>query len=204
MVNFLSKLIHSDLLKRSDDVVGVDIGSSAIKIVQIKKEAGELVLGNYGSLALGPYANVEVGQATGLSKGKIVEAFDVLLRETGISVKEAAIAIPMKSAMFAVVEMPALKQKQLDEIIPMEARKYIPVPIEEVALDYWVIPARLSDGDAQKRKKVNVLIAAIHKETLNRHRDQVRAWIFGQHIRDRDIQHDSLRCRSRDASGRGH
>jgi len=170
MANFLSKLFSSKLLAGSDNVLGVDIGSSAVKIVQIKKNGGDLILENYGSLALGPYAELAVGQATSLTKGQVVGALGDLLRETKINAAETVLAIPMKSTMFAVIEMPELKRKQLEEVIPMEARKYIPVPIEEVALDSWVIPQD-EEVSGKGRKKVNVLIAAIHKETLGRHQD---------------------------------
>ena len=50
--------------KPESSIMGIDIGSSAIKIVQIKKQNGQAVLETYGELALGPYAGGTVGQAS--------------------------------------------------------------------------------------------------------------------------------------------
>ena len=60
--------------KQSGSVLGIDIGSSAIKVVQIKKSGSKAILETYGELALGPYGGVEIGQATNLQAEKIIEA----------------------------------------------------------------------------------------------------------------------------------
>ena len=52
--------------KAGQSVLGIDIGSSSIKIVQLRKKGGKAVLETYGELALGPYAGVEIGRATNL------------------------------------------------------------------------------------------------------------------------------------------
>jgi type IV pilus assembly protein PilM len=74
--------------------------------------------------------------------------------------------------------MPEMDEKQLATMIPIEARKYIPVPITEVALDWWIIPKQetsLSEfekapvpGDKPVEKGVDVLLVVIHNDVLNR------------------------------------
>ena len=71
--NFLSNL-NLFKGKASDSVVGIDIGSSAIKVVEIKKRGGKAVLETYGAMALGSYADVDVGRVTNLPIEKTVEA----------------------------------------------------------------------------------------------------------------------------------
>ena len=67
--------MFGDLLKKqSQSVLGVDIGSSSIKVVQLRKKGGKAVLETYGELALGPYAGTEIGRATNLPNDKLVEA----------------------------------------------------------------------------------------------------------------------------------
>ncbi|KKS10321.1 MAG: hypothetical protein UU66_C0047G0006 [Parcubacteria group bacterium GW2011_GWB1_41_5] len=51
--------------------VGIDIGSSAIKVVEIKIKEGKIVLETYGSIALGPYDSLDVGRVTNLPVEKI-------------------------------------------------------------------------------------------------------------------------------------
>ncbi len=169
----------SGLFKKEDEsIVGIDIGSSSIKAVQFKKEKGKAVLETYGELALGSYNNVEIGRSTVLPAEKIVEALSDLFREANITTKRAAIAIPFKSSLISLIELPVVDKAKIDEMIPIEARKYIPVPISEVALDWWVIPKRekeLGDepgkfeepGYAKKASETaEVLVVAIHKNTL--------------------------------------
>jgi len=123
-------------------VLGVDIGSSAIKIVQIKKKHGQAVLETYGELALGPYGGHGIGQAVVLPTEKIAEAVSDLLKEkeVNITTRKCGLSIPFTSSLMSLVEMPKVSDKQLGVMIPIEARKYIPVPISEVMLDWSVIP----------------------------------------------------------------
>src|SRR3989338_7765297 len=136
MANFLKNLFSSDLTS----VSGIDIGPSSIKIVQLKKKKGRAVLERYGALSLGPYAGVEIGRATALPADKIASAVLDLMREAKISAKDCGFSIPMSSSLVTIIEIPEVEEKQLASIIPIEARKYVPVPISEVLLDWWVIP----------------------------------------------------------------
>src|SRR3989344_6534995 len=169
--------------------VGIDIGSSAIKIVHLKAEKGKAVLLNYGSLALGPYAETAIGRATNLSREKLAEAVRDLLKEMKLEVgTQFAVSIPLNASLMMVVEMPFMNKRQAEQAIPLEARKYIPVPIGEVVLDWSIIPPQRTNapkpppppkgssadaehvpepppGDASQ-KTMEVLLAAIHRETI--------------------------------------
>src|SRR3990167_9163827 len=153
---FFSKFLNQD----NHIALGVDIGSSAIKIVQIRKKNGQAVLETYGELALGPYINLSVGQAAILPPEKIAQALNDLMREkeVNITTKKCGVSIPFTSSLMSLVEMPDVSPKQLAVMIPFEARKYIPVPISEVMLDWSIIPkseVRVSDSrefSAQEKK----------------------------------------------------
>lgn len=169
--------------KVTPSVLGVDIGSSAIKIVQIKKAKGQAVLETYGELALGPYGGSSIGQAVQLPPEKVASAlFDLMKeKEVNVTTQQAGISIPFSSSLMSVVEFPEVSQKQLQVMVPIEARKYIPVPITEVMLDWSVIPKtdpRDEDGDGEekveKSKRIDVLIVAIHNETIARYQNIVQ------------------------------
>lgn len=134
LLNFLSKK------NQDDSVVGIDIGSSSIKVVELKKKKSRAVLHTYGEIALGPYAGVEIGRSTKLEAPQIAEALVDVLNESKTSTLSSAISIPMRSSMVSIFKMPKLPEKKLSQMIPIEARKYIPVPIAEVSLDWFVIP----------------------------------------------------------------
>lgn len=176
MTSFLDpiKNIFSNAHKGS--VLGVDIGSSSIKVVLIEKVDERAVLRNYGEIALGPRADVAIGQATNLPPEKIAEALRDLLREADISTKHSIIAIPFSASLLAVVELPDVGSKELDSMVPLEARRYIPVPISEVSLDWWVLPKRKNEkkvaevatGEEAPRGKIEVILAAIHNEVIKK------------------------------------
>ncbi|HRY31270.1 MAG TPA: type IV pilus assembly protein PilM [Candidatus Paceibacterota bacterium] len=154
--------------KAEDSAVGIDIGSSSIKVVEIKKRKDRAVLHTYGEISLGPYAGVEVGRATKLQPTQIVQALSDVLKEANVSTRVGAISIPMRSSMVAIFQMPVMDGKQLAQMIPIEARKYIPVPIGEVSLDWFVIPKNPNDEtDDKQRKFVEVMVVAIHNDVLS-------------------------------------
>lgn len=163
--------------KGDTNVIGIDIGSSAVKVVQLAKVRGRAVLKTYGSLALGPYAGLGIGQATNLSPEKLGEAIKDLMRESNVTTINSGVAIPLRSSLVSLIEMPALPENKLKEMIPLEARKFIPVPISEVAFDWWIIPREENksfdfDPEAQEKTisrqdKTEVLLVSIHNEVLS-------------------------------------
>ena len=154
--------------KESSSVLGVDIGTSSIKVVQLKREHGRVLLETYGAIALGPYAGVEIGRATSLPAEKIAEALKDVIREANVTVQNASLSIPYASSLISILKLPASVEKQLAQVVPIEARKYIPVPINEVMLDWFVVGA---DSKTEPTGKIEVLLVAIHNDTIAKFRD---------------------------------
>lgn len=166
------------LWQGGDSVIGLDMGSSSIKVVQLRNQKGTAVLETYGEIALGPYAGLSVGQATSLSIDKLAEATKDLLREANVTTNVAALSIPLKSSLLKVIQLPAYRESQINRMIPLEARKHIPVPISEVSLDWWILPKRQFSGapDDVERKtniddKTEVLLVAIHKSAVKKYQE---------------------------------
>src|SRR3989344_1956868 len=127
--------------KKEESVLGVDIGASSLKVVQLRKENGKAVLETYGELALGPYGGKEVGQATNLSVEQITDTLKDLLREAKVTTKNCGVSIPSARSLLTLVSLPyRANPKEQKTIIELEARKYIPVPIAEVQLDWFIVP----------------------------------------------------------------
>ncbi|MBI2618254.1 type IV pilus assembly protein PilM [Candidatus Kaiserbacteria bacterium] len=176
---FFSSLISRR--KDSDSILGIDIGSSSIKVVQLKKKSGVVVLETYGELSLGPYASLDVGRATNLPAPKLAEALKDILTEANTTTRSCGVSIPFSASLISIMTLPKVDKDQLAKMIPIEARKYIPVPISEVTLDWFVIPKEesryLSKEEADKQdaeNKVHVLLVAIHNEMLNKYRDVLK------------------------------
>lgn len=173
-----ASLLKNFGIGKQGSVVGIDIGSSSIKVVQLKKEKGVAKLETYGEIALGPYGGMAVGQAVSLPPEKIVEALKELFKQVNVTAKEAALAVPLRSSLLKLIEIPKVDNASIDQIVQLEARKYIPVPISEVMLDWVEIPTRdfetpvsktdqVSDKDIKKIEKREVLIVAIHKAMMS-------------------------------------
>ena len=153
----------------NDKFLGVDIGSSSIKVVQLSKQKGVVTLDTFGEISLSPYGGKEIGQSVKLEVPKMAEALKDLLKEAQCDATSAGLAIPLKSSLVFNMKMPIVDESQLDEMVRLEARRYIPVPISEVSLDWSVIPTE-EDPEA-KAATLSVLVVAIHKETLNKYKE---------------------------------
>ncbi len=166
-----SKVQNAFAEKDGDSVIGVDIGTSSIKIVQAKRVRGTAVLETYGEIALGPYASAEVGQAVNPTAEKIGEALVDLIKEANVTAKAGGIAVPLSASLINVITLPTKDPNDLASMIPIEARKYIPVPVAEVALDWFVIPEEEAEflaaqGQVRKPNSTDVLLVAIHNQAL--------------------------------------
>ncbi len=152
--------------KKGKSAIGVDIGSSSIKVVQLRKQGGAAVLETYGELALGPYAGGEIGQATNLSAEQITESLKDLLRESKVTTNEAGVSIPFSRSFLTIVELPRRDSPEEQKtLITLEARKYIPVPVNEVQLDWFILPEPPSER-AVLSSKIKVLLVAVHNDQL--------------------------------------
>lgn len=158
----------------SGSVLGVDIGSSSIKLVQLKAVRETVVLETYGEIALAPYAQQPVGKAVRLEPEQTAAALSDLMKESNVTASQAGIAIPFGASLISIIDMPKVGESQLKQMVPIEARKYIPVPISEVTLDWFIIPEdenddafdRVNPETAMQKKGREVLVAAIHNDTL--------------------------------------
>ncbi|MBI2627457.1 type IV pilus assembly protein PilM [Candidatus Nomurabacteria bacterium] len=189
MDNPFKKIFSSirNLTKSGEDsAVGIDIGSSAIKVVEIKRKRGKVVLETYGAIALGSYDALDVGRVTNLSVEKMAEALKEVLKQSGITTTSGAFSIPIQSSLIFAVELPVqAKESEIATIIPTEARKYIPVPITEVSLDYFILPQKepsfeemnavVDNPDIPQKPtdKTSVLVVATQNDAISKYRSIV-------------------------------
>lgn len=159
--------------------VGIDIGGAFIKVVELGSKNEQTILKTYGEVALGPLAGFEVGQATNLPVEKLAEAIVGLFHDANVVSRDVIFSIPLTSTLLMVIEMPDLGEERLKEMIPIEARKYIPTPLAEVSISHWVIPKETPvyvDPDAEARNKnlppkVQVLLAIVHNDVIAKYND---------------------------------
>ncbi|MCX6754241.1 MAG: type IV pilus assembly protein PilM [Candidatus Nomurabacteria bacterium] len=190
--------------KSKDQALGIDIGTSSIKVVQLKKKGGKAILETYGVISLGPYGKVDIGSVTNLQTEEISRALLDVIKESNVTTNSAVIAIPSLSSLIFTLSLPGtISEGQLSKIVPIEARKYIPVPISEVALDWFIIPKEAefeTDTDARKvvDDKIEVLVVAIHNDTLSKYQEVLKKTDLHSESFEMEIFSNIRSCFNRD------
>jgi type IV pilus assembly protein PilM len=144
--------------------LGIDIGPSSVKVVQLRREKERIVLDTYGEVPLGPYGGVAVGQAIHLGEEKLLEAIQTLFKEAKVTATNTVVAIDPASAYVSLIKVPKVDDEQLKTMIPIEARKYIPIPLTEVQMDWWHIPKTINLGGNDTM--LSVVLAAVNNDIL--------------------------------------
>lgn len=179
-MSFFSKIFNSKSIlntNSSSSVVGIDIGSSAIKVIEIKKKGSKAYLETYGIIKLGMYADTDDDRAVNLSTEKTIEALKEVLKQAGVTSNSVAFSVPMPSSLIFKVDLPAnLTEKEISQAVPIEAKKYIPVPINEISLDYFTLAGKEpsfedihgENPNIPQVPKKEILVVAVQNEAISR------------------------------------
>lgn len=151
----------------SNQVVGIDFGSSAIKVVELENRKGTISLATYGELQLGPYVSKDVGQSVSLEPKREQAALIDILREAAVKTKNGVFAMPLGSSFVTNITFAVDETVNLESRVRVEARKVIPVSLSEVTLDWAEVEA---DKNTKNPDERSVLIAAIQNDALQRFR----------------------------------
>ena len=154
----------------SKSKLGIDIGTASIKVVELEDKNSRFALKNYGLLEL---KNVKSDKAAAAAAPSILKLPDQeiawgikeILKKSKISARDAIASIPSFSTFATVIEMPYLSQAELAKAIPFEARKYIPIPLDEVVLDWSIIGVT----GKQAKPSVEIFIAAVPRDETTRY-----------------------------------
>ena len=153
----------------TDTVVGIDIGSSSMKVVELKQSKGVITISTYGEVQLGPYANREIGESVSLDTLKEQQALVDIIRESAVKARNAVFAMPLSSSFVTNVSIEADADADLSALVRIEARKVIPASLSEITLD-WAEVEMTKTELATEQNKRNVLIAAIQNSALERYK----------------------------------
>ncbi|WP_437671358.1 type IV pilus assembly protein PilM [Sorangium sp. So ce131] len=140
------------------NLVGVDIGSSAIKIAQIKESRKGYGLVRLGYAPLAPQAIVD-GHV--MNAQAIVEALGRAFSEAKIRQREIALSISGQAVIIRKITVPLMTAAELDEQIQWEAEQHIPFDIKDVHVDYEVLRRRPEAG------QMDLLLVAAKRDEIN-------------------------------------
>ena len=147
------------LFKKKKEVVGIDIGSSSVKVVQLKDNKGSFQLLNAGIFPLPPEAIVD---NTLMDSSSIATIIKNLVASLGIKTKDVVCSISGNSVIIRKIVLPAMPQEELEDQISWEAEQYIPFDINDVNMDFQIL-----SPDGNDPSKMNVLLVASKKDIIN-------------------------------------
>jgi type IV pilus assembly protein PilM len=162
-------------LFKAKSTLGIDIGTSSIKVVELSKEGGRWKLENYGFYELRSAGGQADTARTimDLSDAEIAAAIAEVLKTSQMKSRDVVASISSFSTFATVIEMPYTTEEDLAKTIPFEARKYVPVPLDQVVLDWSII------GVADEKRDVNVpvevFLAAVPKDETARYQRIMKA-----------------------------
>ncbi|HVT04307.1 MAG TPA: type IV pilus assembly protein PilM [Thermoanaerobaculia bacterium] len=143
---------------KSKSLVGLDIGSSAIKLVELKeKKAGSYQLVKIGLEPLSPEAIVD---GSIMDSSMVVETIQRLNAAQGVKNSNYATSLSGHSVIIKKISLPAMSPEELAESIQWEAEQYIPFDINDVSLDYVPLPSTAGEN-------LDVILVAVKKEKIN-------------------------------------
>jgi type IV pilus assembly protein PilM len=162
--------------------LGIDIGTSYIKIAEISKFGHRRKLENYGSLSATvlyqkPFRTFEKNTLL-LSSHDVARAIRAVIEEAKIKARQAVFSIPDFSTFFTNFELPQMSREELGQAVEYEARQHVPLPLTEVTLDWQVIEGKvLTKGEGKipaEKAKLRILLVAVPKEVINQYREIAR------------------------------
>jgi type IV pilus assembly protein PilM len=135
------------LFSKKNSYLGVDIGTASIKLVQLTNDGKKTHLDTFGYVDV---ANDIIHDNTPESKEKLIAVLKKLIERAGVSTKDTIAALPTFAVFTLLINLPKLPTKEMPEAIKWEAKKYIPLPIEDMILDWKLISDSTKSSEPKK------------------------------------------------------
>ena len=145
--------------KPSKGLIGVDISSTSVKLLELSVKNDRYWVESY---ALVPLPEGSVVEKNILNPEAVGDALERAFNLANTPTTAAALAIPTSMVISKIIEMDAdMTDDEREVQIRMDAEQYIPFPLDEVSLDFEVLPDRLANPN-----RVNVLLVATRLENI--------------------------------------
>ncbi len=143
------------------DIVGIDIGASSVKLVQLQEAKGGYQLKSLDRESLPPEAVVDDSI---MDSSAVVSAIRDLIARNHIKSQDVATSVSGHSIIIRKISLALMTEDELDKSIQWEAEQYIPFEISEVFLDYHIL-----GPDPNDQGQMEVILVAAKKDFVNEH-----------------------------------
>ena len=152
--------------------LGVDIGTTSIKVIELKKSDDVPELLNYGFLE--SYGHLErLNNAIQTSTLKMLdrettELLKILLKNSGTRSTNAVASLPSFSSFTALLEVPLMTTKETSQVMQFQAKQYIPLPVSAVTIDWLKVGER---QDAKGNINQQILLVSVPNEQIQKYKN---------------------------------
>lgn len=147
------------LMQKSNNVIGLDIGTSSIKLIEIEESKGGYRLKNFG---INPLPKDAIVNGSIVNHDAVVSSIKQILASHKIKTKDVVASISGHPVIIKKITMPLATDEELEDSIKFEAEQYIPFDLEEVNIDFQVLTV-----DEEKADQMNVMLVAAKKVMIN-------------------------------------
>lgn len=147
------------LFKKKKDVIGIDIGSSSVKLVQLRDAKGGYQLVTLGMALLPEEAIVDNAI---MDSQSIINVIQNLVESLKVKTKNVATSVSGHSVIIRKIQLPIMTEEEMEASIQWEAEQYIPFEISEVNLDFQILGADPSDAS-----QMDVILVAAKKDFVS-------------------------------------
>jgi type IV pilus assembly protein PilM len=173
------------LFTKKKRILGVDLGTSSVKLVELEDEAGRPKLVTYGFVE---QQSDIIKDDSQLTMGRIVGALKTIVRQSHASTTRVVTALPSFAVFTSIISLPEMSRKELFSAVRWEAKKFVPMPLEEMVLDWRVLgqptgltptvsplPGAAPTPKPKGPKTMRVLLTAAPKSLVKRYLDIFKA-----------------------------
>ncbi|GAB4276171.1 MAG: type IV pilus assembly protein PilM [Candidatus Rifleibacteriota bacterium] len=154
----------------SNTAVGIDIGTSAVKLVQLKKTPSGPELINYGIMPLPSEAMVEGSVGDPQQVSAVIKE---LLKSRKIKPERSFASISGQNVIMRFTKLPIMSPEELEQTVRIEAEQYVPYAIDEVSITHAVL--NTVDEDDEGGGKYSILLVVAQKDLVNSYTDVLKA-----------------------------
>ncbi len=147
------------LLSRSKNLLGLDIGSGSVKVLELKETKAGYQLVNFGIETVPPETIVD---STIMNHPAVVNAIKNLMDNNQIKSNDVTTSISGHSVIIRKITLPQMTDEEIAANIKWEAEQYIPFDINEVNIDYQRL-----ESDSEDQGSQDVLLVAVKKDMVN-------------------------------------
>ncbi len=150
------------LFSKAKPVVGLDIGSHAVKLVELSLHNDKFRLDSFGVAPMPLHAVVD---GAIMEHAQVVDTIVQLFKEKKIKNKNVAISMSGPAVVVKVLHVPLMTEDELEDQISVEAEQYVPFDLDEVILDFHIL--RTDELDAEGEPQMAVLLVAAKRDVID-------------------------------------